>query len=867
MLSFDSGLSSSLKNAQSVSFWVLKLYYNGEGEQAYQSDGSTANLLAEALDSTETGVDVDYGAAFIAGDFIIIGSEVMEVSSVSSNTLTVIRGSRGTTAATHSDNAVINFDNWIGVSDAYRVDGASDVYHGLVSSWGSYQQSLDFFNFTTSIGNLSISLINAENSIQGGRFSDLLSTNNFANRKWKLFQNTNGLSTFDTAARMIGSGIISGNIEYDQKVVKMVLIDSSSAHHNQIPKNVVDSATYTNAPEKNINKPIPVWYGDFSAISTAADAAKVGFDFGNGTAGNIDHYFTRGKAPSIITDKWDSSAAKVVSKPDSVVLNELSNDNVYMYRNGYYIQTNNGDTSAGSHTAKFKGTAWSVFLPFVTHSTTTNTTDWANTVDGDMETSGKLNAPASSYDATGYWRMPEYNIGDFGTLSSMKLIIFYKNFNPNSSSNVDTFTFANSASVTGNLGFYTGGSDSYAERLALSGNFASAGDVIRVILTANTEVHYVEIRAIGIEINFAPDGESFTKVVTDYHEVTTQDSLTSTEYWDRYGSESVETTKKVARTTSITTPDVGDYVYVGGKGHEYPVWIDTINSAVRTNGNGDAPDPNYNQNALLENGIYIIEDILRRELGLDSGTTGADIDIETFDMAGANQTGTYSATDGPRRGDIAYLFNAATDDIKFAFSQYKFINSKDLITRLCRQCMSFLWFSGSGKFKIRTLLRPTDTWVADETVNYHDIKLKNIRRTSLNSVRNKIVVNYAMDYAKDKMTKTTTSTDTTSNSNALAGYNDTLTLEIDADCIADKTTAENLRDAYLAHYKDRNVIITFDCLIPKYNHLEITDVIGFSNWDTKIKIYGTAMGASDFYMITSIAKNPHGCSIKCMKVN
>jgi len=44
-------------------------------------------------------------------------------------------------------------------------------------------------------------------------------------------------------------------------------------------------------------------------------------------------------------------------------------------------------------------------------------------------------------------------------------------------------------------------------------------------------------------------------------------------------------------------------------------------------------------------------------------------------------------------------------------------------------------------------------------------------------------------------------------------------------------------------------------------------VIGFSNWDSKIKIYGTALGTSDFYMITDIAKTVHGCSIKCMKVN
>ena len=99
MLSFDSGLVSFLKNPNSVSFWVLKLYYNDE-------------------------------TAFI------------------------------------------------GVSDSHRVDSA-DTYHGLVSSWGNHQQSLNLYKFTTSTGNMTVTLINAENSIQGGRFSDLLSSKNF----------------------------------------------------------------------------------------------------------------------------------------------------------------------------------------------------------------------------------------------------------------------------------------------------------------------------------------------------------------------------------------------------------------------------------------------------------------------------------------------------------------------------------------------------------------------------------------------------------------------------------------------------------------------------------------------------------------
>lgn len=61
--------------------------------------------LNEALDSSETAVDVDDGAAFRAGDIILCDDERMSVSSVSGNTLTVVRGVVGSTAATHSDDA------------------------------------------------------------------------------------------------------------------------------------------------------------------------------------------------------------------------------------------------------------------------------------------------------------------------------------------------------------------------------------------------------------------------------------------------------------------------------------------------------------------------------------------------------------------------------------------------------------------------------------------------------------------------------------------------------------------------------------------------------------------------------------------
>lgn len=64
-------------------------------------DRQAWDTLAEALDNSETGIDVTDGTKFMAGHRVLVveTGEVFTVSSVSSNTLTVTRGSLGTTAA------------------------------------------------------------------------------------------------------------------------------------------------------------------------------------------------------------------------------------------------------------------------------------------------------------------------------------------------------------------------------------------------------------------------------------------------------------------------------------------------------------------------------------------------------------------------------------------------------------------------------------------------------------------------------------------------------------------------------------------------------------------------------------------------
>jgi hypothetical protein len=63
--------------------------------------------LAEALDASETGVDVSSGSALDVLDTILVDSEQMYITAISTNTLTVVRGVNGTTAATHDNGATV----------------------------------------------------------------------------------------------------------------------------------------------------------------------------------------------------------------------------------------------------------------------------------------------------------------------------------------------------------------------------------------------------------------------------------------------------------------------------------------------------------------------------------------------------------------------------------------------------------------------------------------------------------------------------------------------------------------------------------------------------------------------------------------
>lgn len=81
------------------------------------------DALNEALDDSETDIDVDTGTKFKVGDYFLVDAEILgPISVIATNTLTAARGALGTTAATHLDNAPVSvLTDQLGTKPKYLV--------------------------------------------------------------------------------------------------------------------------------------------------------------------------------------------------------------------------------------------------------------------------------------------------------------------------------------------------------------------------------------------------------------------------------------------------------------------------------------------------------------------------------------------------------------------------------------------------------------------------------------------------------------------------------------------------------------------------------------------------------------------------
>lgn len=120
--------------------------------------------VAEALDDSETGVDVatGTGVSFAIGDAIKVDNEVMFITGISTDTLTVTRGAAGTTAASHSDGAdCIGLGTVLAEGDiGTQQFRGRDKYSNYTQIWSSQinmtrtQQRIPKYGVPSELGNL-----------------------------------------------------------------------------------------------------------------------------------------------------------------------------------------------------------------------------------------------------------------------------------------------------------------------------------------------------------------------------------------------------------------------------------------------------------------------------------------------------------------------------------------------------------------------------------------------------------------------------------------------------------------------------------------------------------------------------------------
>ena len=707
-----------------------------------------------------------------------------------------------------------------GFSDANRDDG-DDFYYGLITDFGQFVQNIDFFDYTSSISNMTIKLANVPNSINGGRFSDLLSTLNFGNRKWELFQCKQEVRPWDTSSNLLAEGVIAGDFTYNRNEVVLQLLDKTGEIHKDLPTNTVTS---TDAPEENIGKPVPMQYGDFSEKAI------------NNIPSNFSKIYPRAYFPAIIADRWDDTVNVVVAVCDSQRMHTVDSDLVFQYQKNIYpnLASVAFSTSGSSDIIRFSG-ASNIYYPKLKNGGTL--------IDESFSTGTSLSASAGGTGVFQFDIPPQPNLG---TITDINLI-FSVNLFTGSSPDAFTFRDANNQTHLVNLTFNNSNKEQSVNiPLAVSGGVNPIFSVTEqedwsfqgtyeFFLDAGSEDVAVQFKEIALEITYTSD-QDYTQIYENINQVSCVLS------YGILGDRRVIIPRQVIKKKKeITSPALIEYVYFSGKGRKFGSWTQ---DSSRSNG--------YSTNDLIENPIYIVEDIIRTELGSTA------VDITTFDSAGHAST-----------GKIKNVFDEDdTTDIKFAFSQHKFINSKDLIENIGSLCGSYFFLSQGKTFKCAVLEKDADYASGDavENIDYNLITLDSIALTPLNAVRNSIVVDYDYDYAKSQTKKSVSTSDSTSQGTTVSGVSQTLKMELEADKILDTTTATALANYYKDISKDRKLVIMFDVPTARYNHLEVGDIINFENWDSNIKLYGTAMTTSFLFMITQTTKRPNGCEFVVTEV-
>tara|TARA_Y100000593_G_scaffold28509_1_gene56874 strand:- start:5032 stop:8370 length:3339 start_codon:yes stop_codon:yes gene_type:complete len=183
--------------------------------------------LNEALDNSETEVDVGDGAVFAVGDEIQVDDEIMLVVSKSGDTLTVHRGYQGTTPAIHSDNEDIYLTNHK-INKDIRLKDRDALGSAQYGRWGgrAYYKANDGSGCVFTTSNDGIRIVNSIASSTGGAATSWLDHGFYVGDTIKIGgTSNNGTSAAPNTATIID--MLTGSATNDTILVDINLTDET----------------------------------------------------------------------------------------------------------------------------------------------------------------------------------------------------------------------------------------------------------------------------------------------------------------------------------------------------------------------------------------------------------------------------------------------------------------------------------------------------------------------------------------------------------------------------------------------------------------------------------------------------------------
>jgi len=771
---------------------------------------------------------------------------------------------------------------------SYDLTHDSVFYQGLLRSSPISNEGVDMFTHKHTISNITLDFINY-NYKQDVKFSDYVEDTTlgggadigFYNRKCEIRLATPDTPTWaDSFPFYVG---IVREIQHDIKSVKFTIEDRNSLKYISIPKERIDVATYSLAPNDSLGEPINIVVGDHGftnldattpSISLSHDSVMVkGIDIQNS---RNNYVFANDTSYAITTDdiwlfdkqtkrflKVDTSHV-TISNPDSdgytSVSLAFSSGNMIVYD---WWFPNGSENSVADYNFSNPGDAGDIDLStFATLSQTFSS--------GVSTKTAVLRATFPDYDMTGY----EYIDG---------IQIFYKGNYTNMSgddadltvkvhgSGIDVASTLNVKSITSSGAIHDiGSSDLAYTSHVLEHNNGDGTDTFKLGYDGNYTANIAE-------------NDSFATLTTAIEALSAFDSIMGTKVSNKF----FITYRGLAMGKSIPVPDITDRtddldISIAETTNGKTATAEMVGSAA----NGyleviarqpvSAKTPNvllqvhelYKRVKLVFSSGYLIDhnrfEVYARCSGREYGSwINGRSTAESFSVNHPDDDGSGNLIENPSaviesvyRDDLGLVdadiieedFNVTADFLsswKHGFTISKETNTKDLITSLCRESRSFAYIRADNTIRHKVI---KDTYSSsDATVYKYDILDISYDRTPIKDIRTKVLVHYANDYSNKSRKETSSSQSADAQSKYNMSAADSL-LEYRSQHITDSTTAGYLRDYLLNQWKQPHNIINITLPL-KYMHLEIGDVIDLASDDIRL------LSTSDWNIIATAWEN------------